>query len=90
MISKLRKRLLLEELPQYAVAAAMHIDPSTLSNYSLGRKEILPHHLIAMTRYWRCDANDILGYLDEPDILQWVGDSTLQGDIHGSSISQAT
>lgn len=75
MISKLRKRLLQDERPQYRVAADIGIHPSTISQYALGRIEIQPHHLVMLTRYYQCNPEDIMGYLDEPDILDWIEDA---------------
>jgi hypothetical protein len=72
IITRIRSLLLHDERPQYEVAALMGIHPSTLSQYGLGRKEVLPHHLVLMSRFWRLDAEHILGYVDEPDIVEWL------------------
>lgn len=81
MISKLRKLLLNSDKPQYLVAGEIGLHPSTLSLYALGRKAIAPHHLVLMTRYWQCEPEDILGYLDEDDIINWMEDAELKESV---------
>lgn len=51
------------------------MSPSTLSAYALGREEVSAKHLLAFTRHYQCNPEDILGYLDEPDIINWVEDA---------------
>ena len=72
MITRIRKLLLTGDLPAYKVAAEIGIHPSTLSQYALGRREVLPHHLIRLCRYYQLNPEDILGYLDEDDIVTWL------------------
>lgn len=72
MITKLRKKLLDEPRPMYKTAGLMGIHSATISLYSLGRKNIAPQHLILMCRFWQCDASELIGYLDEEDIIKWI------------------
>ena len=72
MITRIRKLLITGELPAYKVAAEVGIHPSTLSQYALGRKEVLPHHLIKLCKYYNLNPDEILGYIDEPDIIEWI------------------
>ena len=78
MITKIRKLLLSDPRPAYKIAPEIGIHPSTLSNYALGRKEVLPHHLIKLCRYYQLNADDILGYLDEDDIVEWLTSESKQ------------
>lgn len=75
MITRIRKLLITGDLPAYKVAAEMGIHPSTLSLYALGRKEVLPQHLIKLCRYYNLNPDQILGYLDEADVVNWVDEN---------------
>lgn len=84
MITRVRKLILEQPLPQYALAAAIGIHPSTLSNYGLGRAPITNTHLIKMCRYFQIPPEQILGYVDEPDIVNWEEDlQPAKGDGSG-------
>lgn len=74
-MSKLRKRLLLSEKPQYIIAAEIGIHPATLSQYSLRRVPIATHHIPKLTRYFKCQPEDIVGVLNERDLINWVIES---------------
>lgn len=50
--------------PNYMVAALCGFPPSRLSEYSLGRKQIPPHHLMALCEVLNCNPDDILEPLD--------------------------
>lgn len=71
MITRVRKLILEQPLPQYQVAAALPLHPHTLSQYALGRRPILPKHLVLFTRYFQVPVEQVLGYVNEPDILEW-------------------
>lgn len=74
-ITKLRKLLLDTPQPMYKTAGQMGIHSSTMCRYALGRKDIPPHHLIIMSRYWQLDPREIIGYLEAEDIVRWLDDN---------------
>jgi transcriptional regulator with XRE-family HTH domain len=52
------------EQPNYQIAAAAKIHPTTLSQYARGTKPISASHLIALCRLFECDAEDLLGNVE--------------------------
>jgi len=73
--TKLRQLLIHNTYPQYVVAGACHIHPVQLSYYALGRKPIPTHHLVALCAYFEREPEDILGYVNLPDVVDWIDKS---------------
>ena len=71
MITKIRKLYLEQPLPAYKLAAFIGIHPSMFSQYALGRVVPKAHHLIKLCKYFDLPPEDILGYVDEDDIIDW-------------------
>lgn len=53
-ITKIKKVLLETDVKAYQIAAAAGIHPTTLSNYTLGRKDISQDHLISLCKVLDC------------------------------------
>lgn len=70
MITRVRKLILEQPLPQWKLAGEIGIHPSTLSAYGLGRVPMLAKHLPLFTRYFNVPPEKVLGWVDEPDILE--------------------
>jgi hypothetical protein len=66
-LTKLKIKLLEDERPQYQIAAACGIHPSQLSVYALGQHPMSVRHLRALTKYFRCRQQDLLGW----DEVEW-------------------
>lgn len=67
--TRLRVLLVTAPVAQYVVAAACGIDPSTLSNYSLGRFTPSAGHLAALADYFGVPVEDVMGDVDDEDLL---------------------
>ncbi len=52
------------EQPNYVIAAAAKIHPTTLSQYARGKKPISASHLISLCRLFECDADDLIGNVE--------------------------
>ena len=70
-ITKLKARMLATVDPdtgrpmaQHRIAAATGINPSTLSEYALGRKPFTQRNLQKLCRFFECDVNDLAGDLE--------------------------
>lgn len=50
--------------PNYVIAAAMKIHPTTLSDYARGKKPISAKHLEQMCRILECEPEDIMGLME--------------------------
>lgn len=61
-VTKIRRLLLASPVPQYQVAAACNIDPSTLTQYSLGNKNPRPQACRDLADYFGVEIEDILGW----------------------------
>lgn len=75
-MTKLKARILSTEdpetgkpIPQHKIAAATGINPSTLSEYALGRTAYTPANLEKLCKFFGCDVNDLAGSIqfDFPD-----------------------
>lgn len=64
VISKLMLKLQSISRPNYKIAAALDIHPTTLSLYARGKKDISAQHLIAMCKFFECEPEDILGNIE--------------------------
>lgn len=73
--TKLRQLLIHNTKPQYVVAGACRIHPVQLSYYALGRKPISHRHLVALCEYFQKEPEDIIGYVNLPDIVDWIDQS---------------
>lgn len=63
---KLRNHLLKREnRPNYLFAKAVGINAGKLSRYASGLDAIPPHHLFRLCEVLKCDAEDIIGPMDE-------------------------
>lgn len=69
-VSKLRMRILEEGGPAYIIAARAGISPSRVSEYTLGRRRIPPHHVVALCRVLKCNPDELLGF--EPETVEPV------------------
>jgi transcriptional regulator with XRE-family HTH domain len=63
-ITRLRYKLLSIEQPDYQIAAAAHIHPTTLSNYAQGKKDLSPKHLRALCELLSCEPEEIMGSME--------------------------
>ena len=50
-------------IPQHKVAGATGINPSTLSEYSLGKQPFTQKNLRKLCEYFQCDVNDLAGWV---------------------------
>ena len=71
VLTKLKARMLStidpdtgKPIKQHRVAAATGINPSTLSEYALGRKPYTTKNLLKLCDYFSCDPNELAGYLE--------------------------
>jgi transcriptional regulator with XRE-family HTH domain len=65
-LTKLRKKTLSLDVPQYTIAGLAKIHPYTFSLYVNGKKDISDKHLKALCKVLNCTPDDILGYEDYP------------------------
>jgi DNA-binding Xre family transcriptional regulator len=63
-VTKLRVKVLSVPQPQYQIAALAGIHPSIMSMYVRGEKPIRDKHLIALCELFRCEPDDIMGWID--------------------------
>lgn len=63
-ISKLMLKLQSTSRPNYVIAAAMGIHPTTLSLYARGNKPISASHLVAMCKFFECEPEELLGTIE--------------------------
>ena len=71
VLTKLKARMLSyidpatdKPIKQHRVAAATGINPSTLSEYALGRKPYTAQNLAKLCEFFQCDPNELAGYLE--------------------------
>jgi hypothetical protein len=57
-------KLMAIQQPNYQIAAAAEIHPTTLSMYARGTKPISAKHLVQLTRLFECDAEELLGTME--------------------------
>lgn len=69
-ITKLKARLLAnrdektgKQIPQHRVAAAIGLNPSTLSEYALGRTPFTQDNLKLLCEYFHCEPTDLAGWI---------------------------
>lgn len=60
-ITKLMLKLQSISRPNYQIAAALGIHPTTLSLYARGKKDISAAHLVSMCKFFECDAEELMG-----------------------------
>lgn len=60
-VTKLRLRVLDMNCPQYMVAKAAGMNPTRLSEYCTGQREIPSHHLVNLCYVLKCEPKDIIG-----------------------------
>lgn len=63
-LTKLRVVLLSLDTPQYTIAGACGIHPSTLSEYVIGKKDIKAEHLISLCEFLQVEPEQILGWIE--------------------------
>lgn len=73
-VSGLRLRLFFHQFPQYIVAKRLGINPSILSLYAHGKRELTPGHLVLLAEYFSCSEEEILQFV-ETDAFDKVADS---------------
>jgi transcriptional regulator with XRE-family HTH domain len=61
-LTKLKIRLLEEDMPAYAIAARCGMHPYILSQYATGQRSITRKHLRALTRYFHCRQDELIGW----------------------------
>jgi hypothetical protein len=64
IVTKLMLKLMSTDVPNYVVAAAAKIHPTTLSLYARGKKPISAAHLIALQRVFECEPDDLIGEIE--------------------------
>ena len=68
-ITKLKARLLGnrdekgKQIPQHRVAAETGINPSTLSEYALGKTPYTQKNLALLCDYFKCEPNELAGWI---------------------------
>ena len=60
-ITKLQFKLLSIQQPNYQIAAAANIHPTTLSLYARGQKAISNKHLISLCKLFECEPDELIG-----------------------------
>jgi transcriptional regulator with XRE-family HTH domain len=63
-ITRLMLKLQQIEQPNYQIAAAANIHPTTLSEYARGKKPISAKHLVSLCRLFSCEADEIIGNIE--------------------------
>ncbi len=63
-VTKLMLKLMSVQQPNYQIAAAAHIHPTTLSEYSRGKKPIAAKHLVALCNLFECEPDELIGSVD--------------------------
>ncbi len=64
MITKLRYKLLAIEQPDYQIAGAAGMHPTTLSNYAQGKQPISAKHLRSLCTLLKCEPEEIIGTME--------------------------
>lgn len=62
-VSGLRIKLWFHQYPQYIVARKLGINPSVLSCYANGKRELAPRHLMQLAEYFDCTPEELLKYV---------------------------
>lgn len=70
-MTKLRARFMRSPDPQFVIAGICGIHPSRLSEYALGRRPIKNAHLQLLCEYFNCNAEDLIGFLDEDEEIDF-------------------
>jgi DNA-binding Xre family transcriptional regulator len=66
-LTKLRVLLLNQSVPNYQIAAAAGIHPSTLSEYVKGKKDIKAGHLVSLCEVLGVEPSEIIGWTEFTD-----------------------
>lgn len=64
IVTRLMLKLMSVQQPNYQIAAAAGIHPTTLSEYSRGKKDISAKHLVALTKLFECEPEEIMGSVE--------------------------
>ena len=64
MVTRLMLKCMSVQQPNYQIAAAAGLHPTTLSQYSRGKKDISAKHLIALCRLFECEPDDLIGTIE--------------------------
>lgn len=64
VITRLMLKLQQIEQPNYQIAAAANIHPTTLSLYARGKKPISAGHLVSLCRLFQCEAEELIGNVE--------------------------
>ncbi len=67
-VSALRVKFLENRIPAYVVGGRIGINPTRLSEYATGRKEIPAHHLRLLCDYFQCPPEEIIGFVIVPEV----------------------
>ncbi len=65
-LTKLESLILDRNLFDYEVANAIGVVAPRISDWKSGRRAIPPKHLISLSKFFSCQPDDILGYVDTP------------------------
>ena len=63
-VTRLKLYMLSIDMPDYKIAAAAGIAPSTISEYQRGRREISAKHLIALCEVFDVQPEEIIGWTE--------------------------
>jgi transcriptional regulator with XRE-family HTH domain len=63
-VTRLKLYMLSVDMPDYKIAAAANIAPSTISNYARGTKEISAKHLISLCEVFNVEPEMIMGWTE--------------------------
>lgn len=61
VITKLMLKLQTTSEPNYKIAAAADMHPTTLSLYARGKQEISPKHMISLCKLFECEPEELIG-----------------------------
>lgn len=64
IVTKLMLKCMSVVQPNYQIAAAAGLHPTTLSQYARGVKPIKADHLVALCRVFECEPEDLLGDIE--------------------------
>ena len=64
MVTRLMLKCMSVQQPNYQIAAAAGIHPTTLSQYARGVKPISSKHLLALCALFECDPDAIMGTVE--------------------------
>ncbi len=68
VMTRLRYKILTADIPAFMIGGRAGIHPTRLSEYSLNKKPIPPHHLILLCKYFRCEPEELIGWMTDEEL----------------------